>query len=335
VEYLLCLIDRLKIITNHTETTPMQRKKNISIIIPTFNRRNFIVDAVKSILIQDIDNLEIIVVDDGSTDGTQIALEPYMKAIRYIYQDNQGVSAARNKGVRESSGELLAFLDSDDLWLPEKLKTQIDKVCFEDIMSFEGVEWFVDREEDREFLNQCESVMWPRCDASGYVIDPVLDVAEGRYLHLGTLLCRKSTFLEIGFFDEDLCFGEDEDWFSRASLKTRFHYIPKSLLKRRFHINQTGSEREECLRSLITVFSNIKARTDGIHPKAYAAANKRLASKWSHLSNNLSVKGLKRQAYIAAWRALLLEPFNIKRLIKVVQLYIYAFQISKDITQNT
>lgn len=223
----------------------MNRRIYITVIIPTFNRRKYIVDAVDSVLAQDIDDLEIIVIDDGSTDGTQLALDSYMKDIRYIYQENRGVSAARNRGVRESRGELLAFLDSDDVWSPEKLKSQTEKLRFEDILSFEGVEWFVDREEDQGFLNQCESVMWPRCDASGYVIDPVLDVAEGRYLHLGTLLCKRSTFLEIGFFDESLCFGEDEDWFSRASLKTGFHYISKPLLKRRFHVNQTGSEREE------------------------------------------------------------------------------------------
>ena len=298
----------------------MKLEKQVSVIIPTFNRQNFIIDAVMSVLAQDIEDLELIIVDDGSTDGTQDILKPYMKAIRYIYQDNQGVSAARNRGVRESCGEMLAFLDSDDLWAPGKLKTQIDKVRSEDVLSFEGVEWFVDREEDQAFLKQCENVIWPRCDASGYVIDPVLDVAEGRYFHLGTLLCRKSTFLDVGFFDEVLCMGEDEDWFSRASLKTRFHYIPQPFLKRRFHVNQTGSEHEECLRSLISVFSNIKARTESIHPKACAIANKRLASKWSHLANRLSDQGGRQDAVRAAWTAFVLEPLSIKRLMKTALL---------------
>ncbi|MGZ3853115.1 MAG: glycosyltransferase family 2 protein [Flavisolibacter sp.] len=306
----------------------MHQKKAISVIIPTFNRRTFIVEAVESVLAQEIDDLEIIVIDDGSTDGTNNALKPYLKAIRYIYQNNRGVSAARNRGIRESRGELLAFLDSDDLWSPEKLKAQIDKARSEDVLCFEGVEWFVDQEEDQVFLNQCESVMWPRCDTSGYVIDPILDVAEGRYLHLGTLLCSKSTFLEVGFFDEGLCFGEDEDWFSRASLKKRFHYISKPLLKRRFHVNQTGSEREECLRSLITVFSNIKVRTEGIHPKAYAVANKRLADKWSHLANRLADQEQRLEATRAAWSAFVLEPFKLKRLIKVAKLTVYYLTIS-------
>ena len=298
----------------------MKGKQHVSVIIPTFNRCRFIVDAVESIVLQNVSNLEIIVIDDGSTNGTRDALKPYMNIIRYIYQENGGVSAARNRGVRESRGELLAFLDSDDLWSPGKLKAQIDKISSDDVLSFEGVEWFVDQKEDQLLFEQCRSVKWPDCDTSGFVIDPVLNVAEGRYLHLGTLLCRRTTFLEIGFFDESLCMGEDEDWFSRASTKTRFHYVSEPLLRRRLHAHQTGSEREECLRSLITVFSNITARTARIHPKAHAAANKRLAAKWSHLANNLAGQGRYREARRAAQTAFALEPRRIERLLKIALL---------------
>jgi glycosyltransferase involved in cell wall biosynthesis len=302
----------------------MRREKRITVIIPTFNRQSFIGSAVESVLTQAIDDLEIIVVDDGSTDETQTALKPYMKSIRYIYQENGGVSAARNRGVRESRGALLAFLDSDDVWSLGKLKAQIDRVSTEEVLAFEGVEWFVDRPEDRAFLKQCRTVKWPRCDASGYVIDPVLDVAEGRYLHLGTLLLRKSTFLEVGFFDENLCHGEDEDWFSRASLKKRFHYIAEPFLRRRLHGYQTNPECEECLHSLIKVFGNIKARSEHIHPKAHAIANRRLAAKWSHLANRLYEQGRRLEASRAAGKAFGLEPMNLRRLMKAGLLSVCA-----------
>ena len=298
----------------------MPSAKSITVVIPTFNRGDFVVDAIKSVLLQGVDDLEIIVVDDGSTDGTREVLKPYMRTIRYIYQDNRGVSAARNRGVRESRGELVAFLDSDDVWAPGKLGAQIDRVSSENVLSFLGVEWFVDKEEDQELLKQCADVRWPRCAPNGYVIDPVCDVAEGRYLHLGTLLCRRSTFVDIGFLDESLCMGEDEDWFSRASLKMRFHYTPEPFLRRRLHLSQTCPEREQCIRSLITVFSNIKARTKGIHPKACAIANKRLAAKWSHLANRLSEQGRRLEAHSAVWTAYTLEPLNIRRGVKVVKL---------------
>jgi glycosyltransferase involved in cell wall biosynthesis len=298
--------------------------RRISVIIPTFNRGRFVGAAVDSVLLQGVDDVEIIVVDDGSTDDTRDVLKAYSGKINYIYQENRGVSAARNRGVRESRGNLLAFLDSDDIWAPGKLKKQLDTVHSDDILSFQGVDWFVDREEDRELLRQREAVRWPRCDNDGYVVDPVLDVATGRYLHLGTMLCRKSTFLEVGMFDEDLSMGEDEDWFSRASLKMRFHYMGEPLLKRRFHSQQTPSESEKSLRSLINVFSKIKSRTEHVHRKANVAAKRRLAAKWSHLANVLQSRGRHPEAVEAARAALLNEPANFKRLIKTAFLSISA-----------
>lgn len=263
----------------------MKRRKQNSVIISTCNRQRFIVDPVRSVLDQDIDDVELIV-DDGSLDWTQNIQNPYMKAIRYIYQVNQSVSAAQNRGVRESFCVLLAFLGSDVLWSPRKLKAQIDKVGTEDVLSFEGVGWFVDLEECQAFIN----VIWPHCNTSGYVIDPILDVAKGRYFHMWKLLCR-NTFLQVGCFDECLCMGEYNDWFSRASLTKRFHYISKPFLKRRFHQSQVASEREECLQSLITVFSNIKARAEGILQETFDVAQKQLASKWFHLANRGTDQG--------------------------------------------
>jgi glycosyltransferase involved in cell wall biosynthesis len=284
----------------------------ISVIVPTYNRQHLIANAVASILRQDAGNIELIVVDDGSTDDTAAVLEPQMYAIRYIRQQNRGVSAARNRGVKESRGEHLAFLDSDDEWAPGKLKPQLDKVS-EGTLSFEGVRWFTDGE---EVSPESLGVKWPRADAAGFVTDPVHDVSQGRYFHLGTLLCRKTDFLQVGLFDETLPMGEDEDWFSRASFRMRFHYLPQPMLLRRLHGSQTDSESEASLRSLISVLGKIVKRTEGVHPRAHAAANRRLAAKWSHLANNLAREGRRAEARAATRTAYKLEPLNFKRLVK-------------------
>ncbi|WP_283193192.1 glycosyltransferase family A protein [Rhizobium sp. AN80A] len=180
--------------------------------------------AVESVLSQGISGVEVIVVDDGSTDGTRELFQEHRPGVRYVYQQNGGVSAARNRGVVESSAKLIAFLDSDDLWAPGKLRAQLDRVTSDGVLSFQGVGWFVDTDEDTSLLKQVSQVIWPRIDADGFVVDAVLDVAEGRYFHLGTMLCTRAAFLEVGFFDPALSMGEDEDWFSRASLTKRFHY---------------------------------------------------------------------------------------------------------------
>jgi len=100
----------------------------VSVVIPTYNRAPYVTMAIESALAQSYQDYEIIVVDDGSTDGTRDVLEPYRDRIRYMYQDNKGVSAARNTGIQESRGEWIAFLDSDDEWLPNKLEIQIGYV---------------------------------------------------------------------------------------------------------------------------------------------------------------------------------------------------------------
>jgi len=100
----------------------------VSVVIPTYNRQHFIGTAIDSVLAQTYRDVEIIVVDDGSTDGTKEALRPYGKAIRYISQRNQGCGAARNTGILSAKGEWVALLDSDDVWHPQKLESQLSAI---------------------------------------------------------------------------------------------------------------------------------------------------------------------------------------------------------------
>ncbi len=98
----------------------------VSVIIPTYNRRAYVQEAIDSVLAQTYTDYEIIVIDDGSTDGTGEALrERYGDKIIYEWQENQGLSAARNRGIESSRGQYIALLDSDDLWMPEKLERQV------------------------------------------------------------------------------------------------------------------------------------------------------------------------------------------------------------------
>ena len=108
-----------------TLINPEATDLRVSAIIPTYNRAALVTEAVDSVLAQTYQNVEVIVVDDGSTDGTQERLAQYGDKIRVIYQQNAGPSAARNLGIASATGSLIAFLDSDDLWLPTKLERQV------------------------------------------------------------------------------------------------------------------------------------------------------------------------------------------------------------------
>ncbi len=97
----------------------------VSVIIPTYNRAHFLCEALDSALSQTFKDFEIIIVDDGSTDNTKQVLEKYGSRIYYIYQENKGRAEARNTGIRRAKGEHIAFLDDDDIWLPNKLEKQV------------------------------------------------------------------------------------------------------------------------------------------------------------------------------------------------------------------
>ena len=100
-------------------------KPLVSVIIPAYNSADFIDEALKSVFDQTYKDLEIIVVDDGSTDDTRAVLEKYGDRVNYHYQDNNGPASARNRGIKLARGKYIAFLDADDLWLPTKLEKQV------------------------------------------------------------------------------------------------------------------------------------------------------------------------------------------------------------------
>lgn len=288
----------------------------VSIVVPTYNRARYVIQAIDSVLAQTFRDYEIIVVDDGSTDNTKEILQSYNDKIRYIYQTNKGVSAARNTGICVAKGEWIAFLDSDDIWLPDKLEKQMKNADSEDVIYSHLTKWFVDNENDAILLKKCESIHWPKTDREGYVFDPILSVAGADSYMTPTFLCHRSCFDRIGYFEEYLTAGEDEDWLSRASLFCKFHILSEALAHIRYHPNQTGLDSEKSVRSLIKVFDRMCERLKDVHPTAYRAAKIRWASKMSHLSNILAQNAENMQAFHCTWKAFLVEPYKIGRLIK-------------------
>jgi GT2 family glycosyltransferase len=202
-----------------------------SVVIPTYNRRAMVTEAVASVLAQDAPAFEVIVVDDGSTDATAEALNvAFAERIRVVRTENRGVAAARNTGVAASSGQLLAFLDSDDLWLPGKLATQV------------------------EFFEQCPEAqicqteeLWVR---KGRRVNPkqrhrkpVGDIfAASLDLCLvspSSVMLRRCAFDEAGGFDESLAACEDYDLWLRLAGRTAVWLIATPyVIKRGGHADQ-------------------------------------------------------------------------------------------------
>ncbi len=202
----------------------------VSVIIPTYNRAWILKEAIDSVLAQDFKDFELIVVDDGSSDDTEQILDAYKRDLVVIRQPNRGVSGARNRGIAAAGGQLIAFLDSDDLWLPGKLSTQ---VAFFD-------------SNPSAVINQTQEI-WIR---NGVRVNPKIrhHKFSGMIFERSLALClvspsavmmRRSLFDEVGLFDEDLPACEDYDLWLRISWRYPVHLIETPLIiKRGGHADQ-------------------------------------------------------------------------------------------------
>ncbi|HEY1580384.1 MAG TPA: glycosyltransferase family A protein [Terracidiphilus sp.] len=208
----------------------------IAALIPTYNRRGNIFRAIDSVLAQTLPPAEIIVVDDGSTDGTGDAVSAhYGSTVRLIRQENQGVSTARTRAVEEATSEWIAFLDSDDIWLPTKLELQQNalRTLGEDFGAcFTNCGYFGNPSMSCSVFEQgglkLGSEMGALRNPLRYIVG-----AHGRYapsLMVQSLLVRRSLLKELGGFDQSLGFSEDRDLTFRLSFKTKFCIVSTPLV---------------------------------------------------------------------------------------------------------
>jgi len=201
----------------------------VSVIIPTYNRASCVIRAVDSALDQSHAASEVIVVDDGSTDDTEQRLQPYRDRIRYVYQENQGVSAARNTGIQHAIGEWIAFLDSDDVWYPNKLKVQIDAVRNSPGGVAHTANIHLPRPGGRKVAS-FEAGGVPLPSAAGIIERPYLcQLVHGTLAMSPGVLCLKSAAVAAGLFDPQFSIYEDYDFFCRLALRGKWAYTQQPL----------------------------------------------------------------------------------------------------------
>jgi glycosyltransferase involved in cell wall biosynthesis len=170
----------------------------VSVIVPAYNRERLLPDALASIAAQDCDALEVVVVDDGSTDGTARVAETYGDPVRCVVQEHRGVSIARNRGLRESRGKLIAFLDSDDVWSANSLAHRLDLLR----------------------ANPEVDVVYGKTRIHNLVPQTTLRrYKDGEAIHhpsFGSMLIRRAVFDRVGFVNEQFEHSEDIEWLFRA-----------------------------------------------------------------------------------------------------------------------
>lgn len=193
----------------------------ISVIIPTYNHGKYLEEAINSVLLQTYSTIEIIVVNDGSTDNTADILKPYLSRIHYFQQENKGISAARNAGIQQATGDYLAFLDADNKWCADKLERQF-QVMQQDPsvdMTFGHVQQYYCQHisMDAKMKLQCPEEIIPGINAS-------------------TMLIKSASFHKIGYFDSQWSTGEFIDWYIKAQTAgLKENMLDDLVLYRRIH----------------------------------------------------------------------------------------------------
>lgn len=262
----------------------------VSIIIPTFNRAGKVVRAISSVLDQTFTDFEIIVVDDGSTDRTEKAISRFNNRIQYIaHPTNLGVSSARNTGIKRSLAPFIAFLDSDDLWLPKKLKVQME---------------FLERnsntlvcQTDEIWLRKGRRVNPQRkhLKPSGDIFKPSLKLC---LVSPSAVMLRRSLLEEVGLFDEDLPVCEDYDLWLRIACQHPVYLINQPLIiKQGGHSDQLSSRYTGMDRFRIKAIIKL-IRSGVLTEEQFCAAMKELAIKCAIYGNGCIKRGkLKEGGY--------------------------------------
>jgi len=218
----------------------------VSCIVPVFNGERYLAEALDSVLAQTYRPLEIIVSDDGSTDGTRDVAAAHGGRLVYLYGSNGGPATARNRGLRAARGTFAAFLDADDLWGPEKVEVQMARF------------------EARPALSLCCTYVQNSADPTAARAGSA-DLAVSQVIRSCTiisLLARRDVFDTVGGFDPGLAVGEDTEWFLRAAQSGAVReVVPRILAYHRWHPGSLSARRASaCREALLDNVRDVLAR---------------------------------------------------------------------------
>jgi glycosyltransferase involved in cell wall biosynthesis len=246
----------------------------ISAVIPAYNYGRYVTEAVDSVLAQTYPDIEVIVVDDGSTDDTRERLAPYEDRIRYIYQANKGLSAARNTGIRNARGKWVALLDADDVWHPRKTEVQLKAT---------------------EALGDLGLIGSPKTFEMPEVLPPdpeiqrleVRDFLTAAPFGPSAVLVRRDCFDEVGLFDESLTSIEDRDMWLRLAARYPAAVVKSPCWKYRHHDGQMSRRAARMYQNYRSVLEKFfRSQRSYKHLKGQAWGYLYYDASWSFLQES-------------------------------------------------
>ena len=233
----------------------------VSVYIPTYNCAEYLSDAIESILNQTYQDFELIIIDDGSTDNTKEVLGKYKGKLRYVYKENGGIGSARNRGIKESTGEYIAQCDADDLWLPEKLEHQV-------AMLDQQPEYAVVYSDAFKFYDDPKNVDFTtffsqKKPYAGNIFKPLYLY---NFIPNPTVVVRRKCFEDLELFDEGKIEGvkskwninEDHEMWLRIASRYKIGFVDTPLARcRKRSTSVTGSNPEKSIHNAFRVLEKI------------------------------------------------------------------------------
>jgi len=267
----------------------------VSVVIAAYNRAEYLPAAIESVLSQTFRDFEVIVVDDGSTDGTSAAVKGFRDTVRYVYQENAERGAARNRGLRLAQGQYVAFLDSDDLWLPNKLEAEVRRLHAEPHLGLVYSDAF--------YINASGQPMG-RITRRPHQGDVLQQLVCGNFVTASATLLDRAQFLAVGGFCEDRELAGSEDWeaWVRLAARVRFGYVANVGLLYRLHEEGTVAQPRSMERSMQyargLVFADpaLAHRIGHLRSPAYASMHCVLASLYYGAGDGAEARGQLRKA---------------------------------------
>ena len=278
----------------------------VSVIIPTFNRAQSVGKAINSVLKQTYLDFETIVVDDGSTDSTRITVDSYGDSVKYLYQANSGPGSARNIGISNSTGEYIAFLDSDDFFGEQNLQKKVSILEEQSQIGWIYSDWqFV----EGNFLEK-GSVQhdYSKKQLSGNIFAELF--YKRNFITPSTVIVRRSVLDHVGYFDPLIPSQEEYDLWLRISAKYSVHYINETLVFRTIHSKMLSSDFGKWAHGNALIIDKIETILPNDFPVSKFVLNRMHADKHTFLGRDYIERGELRRALNAYWKSLRLFPFQ-------------------------
>lgn len=285
----------------------------VSVVITCYNYGQYLMESINSVLDQTYHDFEVIVINDGSTDNTSELMDKFSSndTVRYICQQNQGQPKAKNRGIHESSGEFIAFLDADDIWLSTKLERQMRLFDDTDVgVVYSGISLI---DSDGKGITGAEYFL-----RRGNILDYIF---IDNFVCFSSSVVRKLLLEEVGAFDESIPMGIDYDLWVRLAARCKFDFVDDRLVKYRTghaNLSKNKMQRYECALKIMN-----KALNDPLIKSKFSWYVPRLAwaDTWSNMATYLIASGNHKDAWRYFGKATLMLPVYPrlwKRMIKCI-----------------